>query len=153
MNVKPILLPAVAATSLMTISSYIVSHIASKNFSEPELLGRIEKRLLQVSKKAALPAGWLTHYSVGVALTCMYSILRNKNINNSSTLKNGLAFGALSGISAIIAWKLALKLLPKRADGFYNKYYAQLFLVHFVFAFGVVMTQKALRKKRALTYR
>ena len=152
MNVKPILLPAIAATSLMTISSYIVSHIASKNFSEPELLGRIEKRLLQVSKKTTLPAGWLTHYSVGVALTCMYSIL-SKNIHKKSTLKNGLAFGVLSGISAIIAWKLALKLLPKRADGFYNKYYAQLFLVHFVFAFGVVLTQKALQKKRALTYR
>jgi hypothetical protein len=149
MNVKPILLPAVAATSLMTISSYIFSHIASKNFSEPELLGRIEKRLLPVSKKAALPAGWLTHYCVGVALTCMYSVLSNKNINSSSTLKNGLAFGALSGISAIIAWKLALQLLPKRSQRFYTKYYAQLFLVHFVFAFGVVLIQKA-QKKRAL---
>ena len=147
MNVKTILVPAIAATSLMTLSSYIASAIESKNFSEPELLSRIEKRLLQVSKKAALPAGWFTHYSVGIALTFIYSVL-NKNIHNKPILKTGLAFGGLTGVTAILAWKLALKLLPKRPVRFYNKYYTQLFLVHFVFAFAVLLTQQSMQKSR-----
>jgi len=145
MNVKIILLPALAATSLMTLSSYIASEIEAKNFSEPELLARIEKRLLQVSKQVALPAGWLTHYSVGIALTFLYTILIKK-IHNKPTIKAGLAFGALTGVTAILAWKLALKLLSKRSKHFYNKYYIQLFLVHFVFAFAVLLTQKSMHK-------
>ena len=143
MNVKNILLPAIAGTSLMTISSYIASHLEQKNFREPELLARIEKKLLQLPKDVALPAGWITHYSVGAALTLLYTYLK-QNADVRPKFKTGLAFGASSGILSILVWKLALKILPARSKSFYNKYYTQLFLVHFVFAFIVLITQKAM---------
>ena len=146
MNLKKnLLIPSIAGTTLMTLCSYAFSHAEKKNFSEPELLGRTEKRLVGISGNIAIPAGWATHYVVGFALTLLYSILK-KQANIKPTFKTGIAFGALSGCCAILAWKLALKILPKRSSKFYNKYYGQLFLVHFVFAFTVLLMQNLMQK-------
>ena len=143
MDLKSTLIPAIAGTSLMTICSYIVSHSEQKNFSEPELLARIEKRLLQLSKNTALPAGWVTHYGVGAVLTYLHNFLREDA--GKSMFKTGLVFGASTGVLSILVWKLVLNALPQRSKNFYNKYYTQLFLVHFVFAFTVVITQRVMR--------
>lgn len=143
MNLKSTLLPAIAGTSLMTISSYVISHSEEKNFSEPELLARIEKRLLKLSGDVALPAGWVTHYTVGVVLTYMHNFLKEDQ-GGKSILQTGIIFGASTGFLAILAWKHALSLLPRRSKNFYNKYYTQLFLVHFVFAFTVLVTQRTM---------
>src|SRR5436190_16773069 len=106
MNAKKVLLPAITATSLMTLFSYIIAELEAKNFSEPELLARIEKKALpQTAEKLGLPAGWVTHYSVGVIMTLMI-ILMQQNTHERSVFKGGLIPGGLSGLVAIISWKL-----------------------------------------------
>jgi hypothetical protein len=145
-NAKNILLPAIAGTSLMTVFSYIITELEDKNFSEPELLAHIEKRLLKAPKKIALLAGWATHYSVGIMITSFFYLIR-QNTNMKSAFKGSLILGALSGLSAIVAWKIALKTLPGRSDNFYNKFYSQLFVAHFVFAATVILTEKAIKRR------
>ena len=146
MNTKNILLPAIAGTSLMTVFSYVIAELEDKNFSEPELLAHIEKRLLKAPKKIALPAGWVTHYGVGVIITLFFYLVR-QNTNLKPVFKGSFALGALGGLSAIMAWKLALKVLPRRSDNFYKKFYSQLFVAHFVFAATVILTEKAIKRR------
>lgn len=144
-NAKKILLPAIAGTSLMTVFSYVIAALEDKNFSEPELLAHIEKRLLKAPKKIALPAGWVTHYGVGVIITLFFYLVR-QNRNLKPAFKSSFVLGAVGGLSAIIAWKLALKTLPRRSDSFYKKFYNQLFVAHFVFAATIILTEKAIKR-------
>jgi hypothetical protein len=46
MNYKKILLPTITATSIMTLFSYIIAKLEGENFSEPELLAQLEKKVL-----------------------------------------------------------------------------------------------------------
>lgn len=139
-----ILLPAIAGTSLMTLFSHIIADVENKNFSEPELLAQIHQKILpQLTKELALPAGWITHYSIGVIFSALYYIIL-KNPNLKSAIKNSFLLGSLSGLVAIAAWKILLKALPKRSDRFYNRFYAQLFAAHLVFAFTVIRIQKSI---------
>ena len=142
MIVKKILLPSVAATSFMTLFSYLIANTEKKNFSEPELLAKIEKKKLAASKQFALPAGWITHYMVGVLMTLFFDITWQQ-FKVRSTLHRGITSGVLSGLMAIGAWRLLFAALPKRSANFYKKFYTQLFIAHIIFSLTATAVQKA----------
>jgi hypothetical protein len=74
---------AVLGTSAMTLSSYVVSYIKDNNFKEPEILGKLIKRLLPSLKKGpGQIAGWTLHYLVGLLYAELYAPLWEKNACN-----------------------------------------------------------------------
>ena len=142
MITKKVLLPSVVATSLMTLFSYLITEGEKKNFSEPELLAKIEKKkLFGLSKQYALPAGWATHYIVGIIMTAFFN-LTWQQLNINSRFKRAVVSSLLGGAIAICAWRLLFTMLPKRSYNFHKKFYTQLFIAHIVFAFTVIAAQK-----------
>ena len=142
MIVKKVLLPSVVATSIMTLFSYLITDTENKNFSEPELLAKIEKKKLAASKQFALPAGWITHYMVGVLMTLFFDITWQQ-FKIKSTFHRGIISGFLGGLIAMGSWRLLFAALPKRSAKYYKKFYTQLFIAHIVFAFTIIAAQKA----------
>jgi hypothetical protein len=142
MIIKKVLLPSTVATSLMTLFSYLIAEKENKNFGEPELLAKIEKKKFDLSKQTALPAGWTTHYLVGVIMTLFFEITWQQ-FNIKTILRRGITAGVLGGIIAIGSWRILFTALPKRSHNFYKKFYTQLFAAHIIFAFTVIAAQKA----------
>jgi len=56
-------------------------------------------------KELALPAGWATHYSIGIAWATVYEYLWQKSALKP-TITSGIALGGVSGLTAVVAWKL-----------------------------------------------
>jgi hypothetical protein len=142
MIAKKILLPSVVATSLMTWFSYLITETEKKNFSESELLAKIEKRKLGVSKQIALPAGWATHYMIGIIMTLFFYVTW-KQFKIKTTLSRGITSSVPGGLIAIVSWRILFTALPKRSHNYYKKFYTQLFMAHVLFAFTVIAVQKA----------
>ena len=145
MIAQKIILPAIAATSVMTMFSYLIAHHEKKNFSESELLAKVEKMQLRLPKKVALPAGWVTHYAVGVMMTLMFELYK-KYLNHKPASNRTITFGVFAGLLAIAAWKILFKMLPRRSHDFYKKFFIQLFIAHLIFAVAITGTQKNLTK-------
>jgi hypothetical protein len=144
MIAKKILLPSVAATSLMTLFSYLIAETEKKNFSEPELLAKIEKKKLDISKRYALPAGWATHYAIGILMALFFNVTWQQ-FKIKSTFHRGLTSGMAGGLIAIGSWRLLFAALPKRSAKYYKKFYTQLFIAHIIFALTVTAMQKTSR--------
>ena len=147
MKADKLLLPALNGTLLMTLFSYIVSGSEGKNFSEPELLAALEKEAFpEGAKKLALPAGWITHYTVGVLFTFLYEYLW-QNTSIKPTVKSGAILGGLSGIAGVLSWKLAFKAHPAPPRTDYRKFYNQLLIAHIIFGMFVALTRKETGKQ------
>jgi hypothetical protein len=138
MKTSKILIPGVAATTLMTLFSYVLSKAEHKNFKEPELLrGLMEDKM--PGKGLALPAGWITHYTMGISWATVFEVLfREAHVKRN--LKNGLVLGALSGLTGIVIWRLAFKIHPNPPRTDYKRFYIQLLLAHLVYALTVTAT-------------
>ena len=93
MKAKEVLLSSVTATSLMTLFSHLIADTEKQNFSEPKLLAKIEKKKLPGSLKLyALPAAWITHYSVGILMTLFFNITWQQ-LKIKSTFQRGISAG------------------------------------------------------------
>ena len=144
MKAAELLIPSISGTSLMTLFSYIISGKEGKNFSEPELLAALEKDMLPaIAKPAAKPAGWTTHYAIGVLFTYLYQ-RAGKSSGSKPTVAKGLLFGAVSGLAGILMWKGMFALHPAPPRTHYAKFYRQLFIAHLVFGATVAVTGKAM---------
>ena len=142
MNAKNNLLPAITGTSLMTLFSDFISKLEKSNFNESELLADIEKKYLPSSvKQLSLPAAWITHYSVGIVMTSLFNIIW-QTFKIKSTFKRSMILGTVGGLIAIYGWKILFKALPSHSRSYYRRFYTQLFIAHFVFAYIVTITQK-----------
>ncbi len=148
MNVKNVLLPALTGTSFMTLFSYIVSEYEGRNFSEPELLAVLERHILpEGEKRFALPAGWITHYIVGILFTWLYEYWHKHN-NKKPSLKSGILLGGLSGIAGVAMWKIVFSIHPTPPPVYVRKFFNQLLLAHFIFGISVVATKRQLNKMK-----
>lgn len=141
---RKILLPAVTATSVMTLFSYLIAEEEKKNFSESKLLAKIEKKQLHIPKQFALAAGWTTHYSIGVLMALLFELYK-KDVSRKNALYHTMTFGILGGALSLAAWKQLFKMLPRRQRNFYKKFYTQLFIAHLIFAAVLTATQKAMK--------
>jgi hypothetical protein len=142
MIAQKILLPSITATSLMTLFSHLIAEEEKKNFSESKLLGKIEKKQLHVPKQFAIPAGWATHYTIGVMMTLLFETYK-LCINKKPAVYHTTIFGVFAGVLSIGAWSQLLKMLPKRSGNYYKKFYMQLFFAHLIFAATLTAAQKA----------
>lgn len=150
MQLRNILLPSVVATSLMTLFSYLASNYKRKNFREPNLLGKIEKKQMQVPEPLAQPAGWATHYAVGVVMMLLYELYKKAAPGQKPAVKT-IGFGSIAGLGAIIAWKLLFKALPARSWRYHKQFYQQIFVAHLIYALVAAASQKAIKMKAVKT--
>jgi hypothetical protein len=142
MNAAKIIFSGITGTSLMTLFSYAVSGAGKKNFKEPELLAALEKTALTDAIKAlALPAGWGTHYSIGIVWAAVYEYFWQKKLMKR-TVKNGLILGGLSGLTGIAIWKLTFKIHPDPPRIDFRKFYIQLLIAHLIYGLGVTVTSR-----------
>ena len=124
---------ALAATSAMTLFSYVYSLVTKDNSREPELLGKLMHRLFPGnSKSAAKFSGWVTHYGVGLLFAELYGQIWQRSGMNPNP-GTGLVFGGLSGIAAILIWKFTLTVHPFAPVLDFDSFALNLFLAHFVF--------------------
>lgn len=143
MNLGKTLMAGIAATSTMTLYSYLVSMGKDENFKEPELLAELsEDFLARPVKHLALPLGWLTHYEVGMGLALALQAYWQKN-NTKQSVLNGLLAGAVAGIGGILAWKLAFRLHPRQPVIPYERFYGQLLLAHMIYGVTLAKYKKA----------
>lgn len=132
MKIIDTLAAGVLGTTAFTVFSYLVSKREHKNYKEPDLLGIMAYRSMDMSKSQSEFTGWLSHYLIGVAFAGVYKLLINKTGMRSS-LKNGFIAGAASGIPAIISWDTGLKIHPRPPRNRSREYYTQLFAGHIIF--------------------
>jgi hypothetical protein len=131
----------------MTLFSYLVSETKNENFREPELLAKLLHRIIpELKKEYSHLAGWNLHYAVGIVFTIIYSILWKKT-KLKPGLKTGFVFGGISGILAVIVWKLTFAIHPNPPKTSYKKYYRHLFVTHLVFGIFTAIGYSLLRKR------
>lgn len=138
MNLGKIILAGLVGTSFMTLYSYIISRRERDQFVEPVLLNELIDRSeglpeIKEDQKEAHPAGWLSHYGMGVLFVLGYYILWRRSLTSPGIIK-ALLIGSVSGLIGIAGWKVmfAANNNPPRNNRF--KYYRQLFFAHIVFS-------------------
>ena len=101
---------------------------------------------MHLPKQLELPAGWATHYAVGVIMTLIFEVYK-LYFNKKPALYHIIIFGTFSGLAGITAWRILFKMLPQRSYKFYKKFYLQLFVAHLIFAGALIATQKTSSKQ------
>ena len=133
----------------MTAFSYLVSELDGENFSEPERLSQLAKRLVPLlSKEEKLTIGWGAHYMVGLLFALAYVELWTKG-KIKPTLGQTLLLGGVSGILAVAIWKTTFKMHPLPPMLSFNKYYLQLVPAHVVFALFAALGYRLLNSAKA----
>lgn len=128
-----ILMATIAATSLMTLFSYIVSASARELYKEPVLLTFILSALkMEVSPQIKTFLAWLLHYIIGLAFVLAYHFLWVYDVFEMSW-PAAFVLGALSGIIGILGWMLMFEMVPNKPNIDFKGYYVQLFFAHIVF--------------------
>jgi hypothetical protein len=128
----------IAGTALMTLFSYLVSDARQKNFREPVLLGGFVEPLLPADKKALrLPAGFMAHFSVGIAWALVFEWMFQHG-KLKPGVKTAFALGGVSGVTGVLIWKAAFNMSdhPPRTD--YKAFYSHLLIAHLVFCLPLV---------------
>lgn len=129
-----ILIVTIAATSLMTLFSYVVSAGARELYKEPVLLTYILSSLkIEVSPQVKTFLAWLLHYLIGLFFVLIYHYLWSHEIVEMSW-PAAFVLGALSGITGILGWILMFKIVPQKPNIDFKGYYVQLFFAHIIFA-------------------
>lgn len=143
---KPVsntILAAVAATSAMTLFSYIASNREDENFREPELLASFLKRSADTGEKLSPPLGWVSHYLVGAGFAAGYKLLLRLADRRPSS-GNGLLYGAFAGATGLAWWKVLFENHPNPPKTHRKGFYAQLMIAHLIFG----LTLSAFKNKR-----
>ena len=133
MQTGKIITSAIIGTTAMTLFSYLISNTENKNYREPEILGKLIRRLpIDASKESSEIAGWCAHYLIGILFVAIYDeILKRKKIE--PTLTSGALFGAISGLMGITGWKIMFETHPNPPAKNLKRYFAHLILAHIVF--------------------
>jgi len=138
-----ILLATIAATTLMTILSYLFSATFRELYKEPLLLKYLMQRLgSPLSANTEEILGWVMHYVIGLLFVLSYQLLLHYNILDISWT-SGILFGAVAGLVGIAWWHTMFKLSNFPPIDF-KGYYWQLFLVHIIFGLTTVAIYKVL---------
>jgi hypothetical protein len=137
-NIVVIVIAAFAATSAMTIFSYILSDAFRKLYKEPLLLEYLIAGMhLNISTAAKKISAWLIHYLIGLFFVWTYFFLFEKGWYTISW-RSGIIFGCIIGIIGIIGWRIMFALSPRKVPVRLSEYFLQLFLAHLIFAFTTI---------------
>jgi hypothetical protein len=134
-------LATLAATTLMTIFSYVVSKLRNRQFTEPILLNRFlcGFGILKEYQLKKNIAGWIIHYIVGLLFLLSYYWIWAKTPLDP-TIRTALILGPLSGIVGIVGWSILFRIQSVPANIRVSEYYAQLFVAHVIFAITATTT-------------
>jgi len=128
-----ILVATIAATSAMTLFSYVVSASFRELYKEPVLLTFLLAQFkIEVSLKSKATLAWLLHYFIGFIFVLIYHLLWGNNILKLSLL-NAVLLGSISGIIGIIGWMIMFRLADYKPNIDFKGYYIQLFFAHIIF--------------------
>ena len=135
----------IAATSTMTLFSYVLSWSVKKCFKEPALLELVFESLLNIkSKFGKMLVAWVFHYSVGLFFILAYELIWSRT-SLDPNWKSGLIFGMACGIIAIFAWSVLLR-IPKQTPKVHRtQYFTQLLIAHFIFSFTAIAVYQLMR--------
>lgn len=142
-TVKNTVLSAIAATSAMTLFSYIVSKKEEENFKEPRLLGDFIEKSFDTSKRTSKPLGWALHYLTGIGFACAYKAFLRVGEKRPTT-KNGLLYGALAAAAGVVTWGVLFKSHNNPPKTHREAFYVQLIIAHLIFG----LTLSAFRGKK-----
>jgi hypothetical protein len=125
----------VAATTLMTIFSYMVSRLRNRQFTEPVLLNRFlcGFGILKEYQLEKNPAGWIIHYGVGLLFLIGYYLIWSRT-SFDPTWQTALVLGAASGLIGIMGWAIVFKIQSVPPNIRVSEYFTQLFVAHVIFA-------------------
>jgi len=133
-----LIIVTIAATSAMTLFSYIVSATFRELYKEPVLLTFMLSKLhLELSNNVKETLAWLLHYFIGFLFVLAYYFLWINNIVPISFL-TAFLLGFVSGIIGIIGWIIMFKMSDHKPNIDFKGYYFQLLLAHIIF--GLVAT-------------
>ena len=134
-----IVFSSVAATTLMTIFSYMLSVNFRELYKEPVLLSYLLTSLdISLSKRVRRFFGWLIHYSIGFLFVLAYHILWENEIIEKNW-NAALLLGAVSGIVGILGWLMMFKISKYEPNIDFKGYYLQLFFAHVIFGLGALL--------------
>jgi len=137
-----IVISSVAATSVMTIFSYIISANFRELYKEPVLLHYFLSSLhISVSKKGKIFLGWLIHYTIGFLFVLGYHLLWTYEIIEKNWV-SALLLGAVSGIMGILGWLVIFKISNYQPNIDFKGYYLQLFFAHVLFGLAALPIYK-----------
>jgi Na+/proline symporter len=138
-----IIIAGVAGTTLMTLYSYYKANKEKQQYREPVLLNKLINRSEVLPDKIHdnHPAGWVSHYAVGILFVTAYYLFWKKALHNPTPYRIAVV-GALSGGVAIAAWKLMFASNDNPPDNNRYGYYRQLFIAHIIFSISALAVYK-----------
>lgn len=135
-----LLIATVAATSAMTLFSYILSAGFKELYKEPLLLKYLLMKLkIAVSDRVKEILAWGIHYAIGFVFVLGYYLLWVNGII-LFTILVGMGLGAICGIIGIISWMIMFKLARFEQKAGDKGYYFQLFVAHIIFGVTAILT-------------
>jgi len=142
-----IIAASIIGTSFMTMYSYHRSRKEKQQYREPVLLNKLINRskILPVSVGDNHPAGWVSHYAVGLLFVVTYYALWRRALHSPGPART-LTIGTMSGIVAIGAWKTMFAANDNPPDNNRFGYYRQLFVAHLIFSSFALAAYKATQK-------
>lgn len=144
MVIIAILLSTLAATSLMTAFSYLVSEAFRELYKEPVLLQFLMTRFsFNLTPKQKAIAGWIIHYTIGLFFVIVWYILWNHDLMELTWVA-ALIYGCVIGIIGIGGWVGMFILADYKPKIDFKGYYLQLFFAHLIFAMTVWLVSKVL---------
>lgn len=133
-----------AATSIMTLFSYIMSAQFRELYKEPVLLTLIlVKTKLQTSIQTKQVLAWLLHYLIGFAFVLSFHLLWVNGFVDLSII-NGFLLGSIIGTIGIIGWVFIFKIADYKPKIDFKGYYLQLFFAHVLFALTTIIAYRYL---------
>lgn len=133
-TILQILVATFAATSLMTLFSYVVSAAAREVYKEPLLLTYVLSFLhIEVSVQTKSILAWALHYFIGLLFVIGYHLIWHYGIMEISW-SSTFILGACIGTIGIIGWMIMFSIIPKKPQIDYKGYYIQLFIAHMIFS-------------------
>ena len=142
MEIVLILLATVAATSLMTAFSYMVSEAFRELYKEPLLLQYLMTRFkIGIKGTMKVIAGWTLHYFIGLLFVLIFHLLWKSGLIEISWLV-GLIYGTIIGIIGIGGWVVMFILSNYKPRIDFKGYYLQLFIAHMIFAMTIILVYK-----------
>lgn len=131
--ISQIIVTTIAATSAMTLFSYVVSASARELYKEPVLLTYVLASLnIEITLKTKVILSWILHYIIGLFFIVVYHIFWFYDFAALSWL-SAFLFGFASGIIGILGWIFLFEIVPKKPNIDFKGYYIQLLIAHIIF--------------------
>lgn len=136
-----LLIAAFAATTQMTIFSYVIAKVFNQPYDEPFLLALLLNRLNVNNSTINRYVGWVLHYALGLVFVIGFQLLVNIGWMGITWI-SALIYGVVIGIIGISGWQFMFKLCQKQPKMDCVGFYIQLFFAHILFSFVMVLCYK-----------